>query len=223
LSKGSNRIIIDSLSNRLDKMPEIDEAGERRLYSVGHSNHSLEALLALLKQHRIEVLVDVRSSPYSKFSPHFDSGPLKKAISSAGLKYLYLGRELGGRPEADEFYDDEGHVLYSRLAESPLFLEGLLRLEAGVQKYRVALLCSEEDPTNCHRRLLIGRALAARQITITHIRGDGRLESEAQLQDEEDRRRDKDQAVLFVKPRERVWRSTQSVLRRGPRKSSSER
>ena len=92
-----------------------------------------------------------------------------------------MGRELGGRPAGAEFYDQEGHVLYSRVAESSLFLEGLERLQEGLREFRLALLCSEENPAACHRRLLVGRVLAERGVAIDHIRGDGRLQSEAEL------------------------------------------
>jgi len=195
---------------------------ERRLLSIGHSSHSLETFLVLLKQHRIEVLVDARSHPFSRFASHFDAAALKKAVVDAGIRYLFLGKELGGRPDGEEFYDDDGHVLYWRVAESALFLEGLRRLEKGMVKYRVALLCSEEDPASCHRRLLIGRVLAARGIVLDHIRGDGRIQTEAELQVEEEQRRTKGQGSLFERREDKTWRSTQSVSRKGPRQSSSE-
>lgn len=195
----------------------------RRLFSIGHSNHALERFLDLLRQHQIEVLVDARSHPYSRFAPHFDTRSLKEAVTRAGIKYLYLGKELGGRPDGDEYYDTEGHVLYWRVAESPLFLDGIERLESGIAKYRVALMCSEEDPSACHRRLLIGRVLATRAVQFEHIRGNGRVQTEAELQAEEERRRTNGQIGFFEEPsREKAWRSIQSVLQRGRRQSSSE-
>jgi uncharacterized protein (DUF488 family) len=102
------------------------------------------------------------------------------------------GRELGGRPEGDEFYDAEDRVLYERVAASPRFLEGIDRLEQAAKRSRIAILCSEEDPTDCHRRLLIGRVLAARGIDLHHVRGDGRVEREADL-----RQRHPEQVPLF--------------------------
>src|SRR5829696_9023919 len=118
----------------------------RAILTIGHSNYSLEAFIELLRAHRIEVLVDVRSQPYSKYTPHFESRALKESLPAAGIKYLFMGKELGGRPDGDEFYDSEGFVLYSRLAESPLFLEGISRLESGMEQgLRVAIMCSEEN------------------------------------------------------------------------------
>ncbi|MBI2192005.1 MAG: DUF488 family protein [Planctomycetes bacterium] len=192
----------------------------RRMFSIGHSNHPLDTFLGLLKQYNVEVVVDTRSRPYSKYASQFDTDPLREALGKAGFKYLFLGRELGGRPDSAEFYDTEGHVLYSRLAESSLFLEGIRRLENGAQKYRVVLLCSEEDPAGCHRRLLVGRVLASRGIVLDHIRGDGRLQPEADLVKEEEARRG---TSLFPQAEENTWKSIRSVSPRKPRPSSSER
>jgi uncharacterized protein (DUF488 family) len=192
------------------------------MFSIGHSNHPLETLLGLLRQHRVQVLVDTRSYPFSKFAPHFEATQLKKAVTTIGMKYLFLGKELGGRPKGSEFYDDDGHVLYSRVAESPLFLDGIKRLETGVTKYRVALLCSEEDPSDCHRRLLVGRVLHRRGILLDHIRGDGRIQTEAELRAEGLSGR-ATQPSFFDTPKEMAWRSIRSVLQRGRQQSSSER
>src|SRR5437773_2085700 len=97
-------------------------AAPLHLYTVGHSNHAMDAFIALLKQHEIQVLADVRSSPYSAYVTHFAREELEHALRQAGIKYLFLGKELGGRPDGSEFYDPEGYVLYWRLAESPVFL-----------------------------------------------------------------------------------------------------
>lgn len=96
-----------------------------------------------------------------------------------------MGRELGGRPQDSEFYDAEGFVLYSQIAESPLFLEGIDRLMKGIKTYRVAVMCGEENPANCHRRLLVGRVLAKRGVSVRHIRGDGTIQDEDELAREE--------------------------------------
>src|SRR5207244_13278444 len=97
------------------------ESGSHAL-TIGHSNHPLDHFLRLGKDHRIEVVVDTRSQPYSKYSPHYDREPLRDALAAAGVKYVFMGRELGGRPDGAEFYDEEGHVLYGQVAESPVFL-----------------------------------------------------------------------------------------------------
>jgi uncharacterized protein (DUF488 family) len=183
------------------------------IYSIGHSNHPLDVLLALLRQHGIDVLADVRSAPYSKYCPQFDQQALEAAVRDAGLQYVYLGRELGGRPEGGEYYDAEGYVLYSRRARAPEFLAGIERLERGRRQYRIAMLCSEEDPAGCHRHLLIGRVLAARGTALQHIRADGRLQTAAELESP--------QMALFADFEESAWKSIRSVLPRDPRATSS--
>lgn len=180
------------------------------IFSIGHSNHNLEDFLELLGQHRIEVLVDVRSAPYSKYTVQFNGPALKTAVVAAGLKYLFLGKELGGRPAEPQFYDATGRVLYGQVAHSPLFLAGLARLEKGLATYRVAMMCSEEEPTNCHRRLLVGRVLAERGIQVQHIRGNGSLLSEDELARQD--AADPQQLSLFPDEEEaHTWKSIRSV------------
>jgi len=158
---------------------EMESKAERQtIFTIGHSNLDLEAFIKLLKDNDIEVLVDVRSNPYSRFASQFNKVSIQKTIQANGMKYLFLGKELGGKPEGTDFYDSDGYVLYSRIADSPLFAEGIERLIKGIKKYRVAIMCSEENPINCHRRLLVGRVLSDKGIQVLHIRGDGRIQSE---------------------------------------------
>ena len=151
------------------------------LFTIGHSNQTLDDFLDLLQQHGIEAVADVRTVPWSRYVPHFNAKALGKALAQRTIEYVPFGRELGGRPEGEEFYDDQGQVLYGRLAASPAFQEGLDRVLARAQTARVALLCSEENPARCHRHLLIGRVLRERGVAVSHIRGDGHLETEADL------------------------------------------
>ncbi|HKH64302.1 MAG TPA: DUF488 domain-containing protein [Solirubrobacterales bacterium] len=130
-----------------------------------------------MAEHGIEVLVDVRSWPRSRYVEWADAAVLPELIAEGGVKYLFLGKELGGRPEGDEFYDAEGHVLYGKVAEQDWFEEAILRLERGTEEYRVAIMCSEEDPSHCHRRLLVSKVLLERGMTVAHIRKSGRSTS----------------------------------------------
>ena len=177
------------------------------LFTIGHSNHAMEDFIDLLRHHKIQVLIDIRSQPYSKHVPQFNRKELEAAIKSARIKYLFLGRELGGRPEGEEFYDAEGYVLYNRLADSPLFLEGISRLEEGIRKgFRIALMCSEEDPKDCHRRLLVARVLSNRGIEVYHLRSNGNLEIEST-------NLPKQRLINFTGSEETdQWKSTRSVL-----------
>lgn len=144
--------------------------------TIGHSRHAFEYFLALLSDHHIATLVDVRSTPYSKWAPQFSQRPLHSGLDGRGLAYVFLGRELGGRPEGAEFYGAGGRLDYARRALAPDFRAGLDRLHALARDATTAILCAEEDPVNCHRSLLIAPALRERGIAVTHIRGDGRVE-----------------------------------------------
>src|SRR5207249_2864348 len=131
----------------------------RTVYSVGHSNGDLVAFIELLRQSEVETLVDIRSQPYSRYAPQFNLEALERAVRSAGIRFEYMGRELGGRPVGREFYDGRGHVDYARLAQSHTFDAGLRDIIERAGDCRLALMFSEESPESCHRRLLIGRVL----------------------------------------------------------------
>jgi len=149
------------------------------LASIGHSNHRIEHFLELLTRAGIEVVADVRSQPRSRFSPQFSGPGLQGRLRQAGIRYLALGEALGGRPAEPSLYDPEGRVRYDRVAQLPRFVAGLERLVGGCSRYRVAILCAEENPAACHRRLLIGRALALRGgVEMHHLRGDGSVSTE---------------------------------------------
>jgi len=183
-----------------------------RIFTIGHSNHDPDHFRGLLTQHEIEVLVDVRSWPHSRFVEWVDATVLPEVIAKVGVKYLFLGKELGGRPEGDAFYDAEGHVLYGKVAEQEWFEQAIRRLERGAEDYRVAIMCSEEDPTHCHRRLLVSKVLLDRGATVAHIRKSGRAEIESgPLKLSE--------GTLF-EDEESLWRSSLSVSR-GPRQRTS--
>ena len=191
------------------------------IYTVGHSNHAAETFLRLLRDNAVDTLVDTRSRPYSKFVPHFNPDEMKAAITQAGIRYVFLGKELGGRPDGAAFYDAEGHVLYNKVAESEGFLGAVAKLERAVVSRRVALCCAEENPSDCHRRLLVGRVLSERGMNVLHIRGDGRIEPESELQAIEEAARNGQQA-LFDEEEVAVWRSIRSVLPKKPQSSSSD-
>jgi len=151
---------------------------QRRVLTVGHSNHSESFLIALLKQHAVTTVADVRSSPYSKFAPHFSKVPLRDALKAEGIKYAFLGRELGARSNDPACYIG-GQVQYDRLAKTDLFHAGLGRLIKGVESENVAILCTEKDPLDCHRTLLVARSLVAKGLLVDHILDDGSIESYA--------------------------------------------
>src|SRR5512140_2391880 len=118
--------------------------------TLGHSRHPLDKFLALLRQHEVDVLVDVRSHPFSRFSPHFSRKALEGAVTDASRRYLFLGDALGGRPQLRACYDDEGQIDYDRVEAQDFYQRGIERLRDGIARFRVCLLCSEEDPSHCH-------------------------------------------------------------------------
>ncbi len=152
------------------------------IYTIGHSNHSIEAFIALIEQHGITAVADVRSHPHSRYLPHFNQGTLKDALLNAGIRYVFLGKELGARPEDPSCYVG-GKALYERIAATPLFSQGIERLLKGAETYKIALMCAEKDPMTCHRTILVCRHLQQREVKITHILPDGKLESHEHLED----------------------------------------
>lgn len=194
------------------------------LFSIGHSSQPLESFLRLLKDFDIEIVADVRTAPYSRFNPQFNRRDFEFGLKEHGLGYVFLGRELGGRPEGEEFYDPDGHVLYGRMAEMTEFKVGLERLLDGAAKYRVAMMCSEEDPAECHRFLLITRVLYDQGIRVDHIRKDGTLQRTEHVRTFGDwSAGNVEQASLFDESVRSPWRSIRSVSRRGQPESFSSR
>ena len=181
------------------------------VYTVGHSSQSFEKFATLLVENRIEIVVDTRSAPYSRFTPQFDRELLHRGLAQSGIKYLFLGREVGGRPANPDYYDAQGHVLYGRIVSDPDFASGISRLEHGISGFRVALMCGEEDPSHCHRRLLIGRVLSERGHQLLHIRSDGRVQTDAEVAAESGKELLHGQPALFAEMDEDQWRSTASV------------
>ena len=149
---------------------------ETYVLTVGHSNHPLETFVSLLRQHGVTTLVDVRSVPYSRFNPQFNRKALDAALQAHGIAYLFMGHALGGRPEDRSCYEN-GRVRYDRLARTPFYREGIDHVveTAGVE--RLALMCAETEPLDCHRTLLVGRSLAERGVSVAHILAHGTLET----------------------------------------------
>lgn len=145
------------------------------VWTVGHSTHDLATFLGLLRGAGITAVADVRSSPFSRHTPWFNRAELKAALAAEGIAYSFLGRELGARPEDRTVYRD-GTARYDLIERTAFFGEGLDRVLAGAAKFRIALMCAEKDPLDCHRNVLVARALAQRGVEIRHILADGRVE-----------------------------------------------
>lgn len=131
----------------------------REVLTIGHSNHSMVRFVELLRRHQVTAVADTRSQPYSRHVPQFNQAALAGSLEEAGIRYVYLGAELGGKPARPE-----------------RFPGGLLQLMKGAVDHRIAVLCAEENPENCHRGKLIAPELERYGIAVLHIRGDGGLE-----------------------------------------------
>jgi uncharacterized protein (DUF488 family) len=146
------------------------------IYTVGHSNHPMVDFVALLLQHEIETLVDVRSQPYSRRHPQFNRESLATSLEAAGIRYVDLGKSLGGRPEQADLYDPGSERPdYERQRETPLYRQGLAQLCEIAQGAKTAMMCSEGDPEQCHRTLLVTPDLLEAGHNVQHILRDGRL------------------------------------------------
>jgi uncharacterized protein (DUF488 family) len=147
----------------------------RPLLTIGHSNHPTEQFLALLARHRVETVADVRSRPYSRFVPQYRKETLARSLAAAGIDYLFLGEQLGGKPRRGEVVARD----YAARVREQAFVDGIAQLLAAVRQGRVALLCRERDPIECHRLHLICRYLAPERLDIRHILPDGAIEPQS--------------------------------------------
>jgi len=156
------------------------------VYTIGHSHAPLERLLTLLRQNGVEVVVDARSRPYSRFAPQYNRDRLAAGLAAAGIAYEYRGGALGGKPSDPSLY--HGGVLpakgadllqaldYAKVAARPDYRQAIEWLLAEAAKRRLCVLCAEEDPARCHRHHLIAQSLLARGARVLHLRHDGRVE-----------------------------------------------
>ena len=145
------------------------------IYTIGHSNHSAVRFIDLLRGAGIDCVADVRSMPFSRRNPQFSQKALMASLKDAGIEYWFLGDALGARPKDPECWED-GKVSYARIAASAAFQEAIHALIDGSHARRIALMCAEKEPLDCHRTILVGRALAQRETELAHIHADGRVE-----------------------------------------------
>ena len=155
----------------------------RPLFTIGYGARTLDDFIAALKTNRIEYLIDVRTSPFSKFKPEFSKDLLQYYLERAGIRYLFMGDSLGGQPKDPGCLTD-GKVDYDKVRAQPSFQAGIERLrKAFEQQRRAALMCSEGRPEQCHRSKMIGEALVAAGIPVCHIDEDGVLLTQNQVID----------------------------------------
>ena len=148
---------------------------ETTIYTVGHSTHPIERFVELLQTAGITAIADVRSQPFSKYNPQFNRDALAEVLRNNNIAYVFVGKELGARSDDPTCYV-QGQVQYGRLAKTAVFKAGLNRVMTGAQKYKIALMCAEKEPLECHRTLLVGRALYDQGTNVVHIHANGSIE-----------------------------------------------
>lgn len=182
------------------------------IYTIGHSNHSLMEFLQLLSRSDITALADVRSVPSSKWAPHFNGDELRRELARHNIAYVFLGNELGGRPRDRHLYKD-GVADYEAMAQSPGFRDGIRRVSEGARVHRIALMCSEQEPLDCHRCLLVGRALSCNH-TVHHIHPNGAVEAHSETERRLLESEKRGSGDLFVSLPERLAAAYQQRARR---------
>lgn len=145
------------------------------LFTIGHSSHPISRFVELLSKRGVSAVCDVRSTPYSRRNPQFNRESLASELERIGIRYVFLGKELGARSEDPNCYVD-GQARYDRIAETDLFKKGIDRVMKGVDSFRLALMCAESDPLSCHRTILVCRHLRKPGLSISHILGNGEIE-----------------------------------------------
>lgn len=159
-------------------------AEQLEVLTIGHSNHTIEEFLKLLHAHHVSAVADVRSVPRSRLHPQFNQKILATALRKQGIVYSFLGSELGGRPKNKSCYEN-GQVQYRRVGNTEEFRNGIQRVLAGAQEYRIAVMCAEREPLECHRHrgLLVSPELERAGVSVIHIHADASMESHRHAMD----------------------------------------
>jgi len=153
-----------------------------KVLTIGHSTLPLGTFFSMLEKARVTAVADVRSSPFSRRMPHFSREELRAALKERGLKYVFLGKELGGRPRASNLYCD-GVADYEKMASEPAFHKGIDRVIIGAKEHTIALMCSEHNPLDCHRCLLVGRVLSELHVPLGHILNNGEVAEQHDIEE----------------------------------------
>jgi uncharacterized protein (DUF488 family) len=155
---------------------------EIKVLTIGHSTLPLGTFLAMLEKAGVTAVADVRSSPFSRRVPHYSRDEFRASLKEHGIKYVFLGKELGGRPRASDLYCD-GVADYEKMALEPTFIKGIDRVISGAREHTIALMCSEHNPLDCHRCLLVGRALTERHVSVSHILNNGKVADHHEIEE----------------------------------------
>jgi Uncharacterized conserved protein len=154
------------------------------IYTIGHSNYSVERLIDMLNYYKINCVVDIRGTPYSKYNIQFNKETIRNTLLNRGFMYIYMGKEFAAQRENRELYTDDGYADFEKVVEDKDFLDGIERLKLGCKKgYRIVLMGAMQDPINCHRAILLGRALINNGFSLKHILHDYSLATQEELEE----------------------------------------
>jgi uncharacterized protein (DUF488 family) len=152
------------------------------IYTFGHSNHSIEEFIKLVKLHNVNCVCDVRSSPFSKFVPHFNKDNFKRELNNVGIQYIEMGKEFGARRIEANLLTN-GIVDFDKVAKDKTFQSGIERVMKGLKKdYVMTFICAEKDPIDCHRNILVAKNLQDHGIKVLHILFDGSIEDNSRTE-----------------------------------------
>ncbi len=155
----------------------------RVIYTIGHSNYDTNQFIKILQSYSIDTVVDIRSAPYSKYCRQFNKKTIDQVLNNSGIKYLFLGKELGARPENPECYE-QNRIQYDKLKETELFKQGIERIKDSTSKCIAALMCSEKEPISCHRTILVSRVLKGEGIEVRHILDENTTVSQDEIEEQ---------------------------------------
>lgn len=154
-----------------------------KVYTIGHSTYEVQYFIELLTMNSINCIIDIRSTPYSKYAQQFNKEQLKYFLNRHNIVYIHMGSEFGARRNKRELYNNAGYLDFERTRKDSLFLEGIERIKQGYLKgYTMGLMCSEKDPLDCHRSIMVSKGLIDNGIEVMHILEDGNLESHHDLE-----------------------------------------
>ena len=155
------------------------------LFTIGHSKHDINYFINLLKNYQVDYVLDVRSVPYSKYAAQYNKEVIAEGLRQANVNYAFMGNFFGARPKNPKLYNSDGQLDFELVLHSKLFNAGLNNVALGLKKgYNIALMCTEKEPIDCHRAILITRAFDLRNIPVEHILADGGLLSQKQLDEQ---------------------------------------
>jgi len=155
------------------------------LFTIGHSQYSTNYFISLLNKYRIDYLLDVRSIPYSKYAEQYNKENISRELNSVNIKYSFMGKYFGARPQNMELYNDEGYLDFERVRRSRDFNKGIENVILGLnQGHRIVLMCTEKEPLDCHRAILVARAFEIRMIYAKHILSNGKILTQHQLNEQ---------------------------------------